>query len=231
MATQWQARAHDNQEKARFEGVGKYDIPALRPVILEGHPEMIGFNFASKYKHPEKVGVHFFLQDYMFIRTWTSPDIYTPMLQRFRFVCSPDFSLYTDHPLAVQIMNHFRKHWLGAYWQAYGMTVIPTICWSDKRSYDFCFDGEPVGGTVAVSSIGTQSERESRRLFADGFEEMLVRLNPKVILFHGEIPKVVNGLLESAARDIRIIDTLAFLGNLRKIGGEADGRTRLTQRT
>ena len=44
-----------------------------------------------------------------------------------------------------------------------GMTVYPTISWSDKKSYDWCFDGEPVGGIVAVSSVGTQNNKEANR--------------------------------------------------------------------
>ena len=69
-----------------------------------------------------------------------------------------------------------------------GMTVIPTISWSDEKSYAWCFDGDPVGGVVAVSSVGTQMNRESRRLFLLGYEEMLRRLEPASILFHGDIP-------------------------------------------
>lgn len=53
----------------------------------------------------------------------------------------------------MKIYNHYRKHWLGAYWQDNGITVIPTISWSDKESFGWCFDGELVGGTVAVSSV------------------------------------------------------------------------------
>ena len=68
--------------------------------------DMIGFNFAAKYKHSERVGIHFFLKDYQFSRLWTSPDMYIDMLRRFRFVCTPDFSMYTDFPIALQINSH-----------------------------------------------------------------------------------------------------------------------------
>ena len=67
------------------------------------------------------------------------------MFRRFRFVCTPDFSMYTDFPLALQINSHYRKHWLGAYWQSKGITVIPTIFWSDERSFEWCFDADDPG--------------------------------------------------------------------------------------
>lgn len=56
-----------------------------------------------------------------------------PMLQQFRYVLIPDFSLYTDFPKALQIWNHYRKHWIGAYMQLYGIDVIPTIAWNTEE--------------------------------------------------------------------------------------------------
>lgn len=89
----------------------------------------------------------------------------------------------------MQIYNHYRKHWLAAYWQRHGLTVYPTISWSDEKSYDWCFDGEPVGGVVAVSSVGTQKSRESKRLFLRGYEEMMKRLSPEWVIFYGVVPE------------------------------------------
>ena len=158
--------------------------------------DMIGFNFAAKYKHPERVGIHFFLKDYQFSRLWTSPDMYIDMLRRFRFVCTPDFSMYTDFPIALQINSHYRKHWLGAYWQSMGITVIPTICWSDIRSFEWCFDGEPSNGVVAVSSVGTQLNQKAKSLFLLGFEQMMCRLQPQMVLFHGRIPAEITAKMD-----------------------------------
>lgn len=129
------------------------------------------------------------MDDYQFVRYWNTPDKYVPKLAQFKAVCAPDFSTYTDMPLAMQIYNHYRKHWLAAYWQLCGMTVYPTISWSDKKSYDWCFDGEPVGGIVAVSSVGTQNNKEAKRLFLRGYEEMMKRLSPKWVIFYGKVPE------------------------------------------
>lgn len=133
------------------------------------------------------------MDDYQFNRLWTNPDAYLDMLRRFKAVCTPDFSTYTDFPKAVQIWNHYRKHWLGAYWQGNGITVIPTISWSDESSFEWCFDGEPVGGAVAVSSVGTQLNRRAAELFRLGYDEMLRRLNPSTIYFYGLVPEGISG--------------------------------------
>lgn len=182
-------RNYENLQKAIFDGVGRYDIPQIQPEQRIAD-NWIGFNYARGCEDPELHGVHFFVDDYQFLRLWTNPDAYINMLSRFQVVCTPDFSTYTDFPMAVQIFNHYRKHWLGAYWQANGITVIPTISWSDERSYEWCFDGEPMGGVVAVSSVGTQNDPECRQLFEEGYDEMVRRLQPSQIVMYGDIPDV-----------------------------------------
>ena len=215
----WSIRQSENLDKAVFPGVGKYDIPRILPMEVEQPVEMIGFNFAAKYKHPERVGIHFFLKDYQFSRLWTSPDMYTGMLRRFRFVCTPDFSMYTDFPLALQINSHYRKHWLGAYWQSKGITVIPTICWSVERSFEWCFDGEPEKSTVAISSVGTQLNERSKRLFLLGYQQMMSRLQPKIVLFHGRIPAEITAKMEGTNGENSpiIVPIAAYQERLRKI--------------
>lgn len=187
-----QGRNYENLNKSIFDGTGTFDIPCLLPENCTAK-EFIGFNYAKTCRQPYDKGLHFFVDDYQFIRLWSNPDAYLDMLRRFKVVCTPDFSTYTDFPKAVQIYNHYRKHWLGAYWQANGVTVIPTVSWSDRDSFEWCFDGEPVGGTVAVSSVGTQLNKESRKLFIDGYNEMLTRLKPKLIYFYGNVPKECEG--------------------------------------
>lgn len=184
-------RNYENLTKAKFEGAGRYDIPKINSVNMTAD-SFIGFNYAKTCKDTKDKGLHFFVDDYQFLRLWTNPDAYIAMLQKFRLVCTPDFSLYTDFPPAIQIYNHYRKHWLGAYMQAHGIKVIPTIAWSDEQSFEWCFDGEPIGGTVIISSVGTQAHEQSRRLFKLGFAEMIKRLQPARIYLYGLIPKDID---------------------------------------
>lgn len=134
-------------------------------------------------------GVHCYVDDYQFARLWNRPDDYIPMLREFGAVCTPDFSQYTDMPVAMRIYNHYRKHWLGAYWQSNGIHVIPTICWSDQSSFAWCFDGEPENGIISISSVGTQKNKTERDAFAAGCREAIKRLNPSEILWYGQCPE------------------------------------------
>ena len=201
-------RNYENLNRAIYDGMGRYGIPEILPEYYAGVDNWISFNYAATCEEPEIHGIHFFVDDYQFLRLWTSPDTYLNRLARFQAVCSPDFSTYTDFPPAVQIFNHYRKHWLAAYWQEHGIKVIPTISWSDESSFEWCFDGEPRGGVVAVSSVGTQLRAASRTLFMQGYNEMLKRLEPREIVFYGDIPEGCAG---------RIIHVEAFQNKFRKL--------------
>lgn len=179
-------------QRMLFDGVGEYDIPQIEPTQFK-KADFIGFNYAKNAKEPENKAVHFFLDDYQFIRLWNDPDRYIKILEKFKYVLTPDYSLYTDFPKPLQIYNHYRKHWLGAYWQIHGINVIPTICWSDRESFEWCFDGEPTQSVVAVSSVGTQNSKEKKEKFLDGYYEMVKRLQPTQIIFYGNVPEECMG--------------------------------------
>ena len=186
-----QKRNYENINKGSFSVTGEYDIPIIEPTKITEN-NFIGFNEVLGSKQ-NNCGVHFFLDDYQFQRLWNTPDRYIESLQKFSCVLSPDFSLYADYPKALQIYNHYRKHWIGAYLQLYGIEVIPTICWSDEKSFEWCFDGEPIGGTVAVSSVGTQKNKIVKELFLKGYKEMIERLQPETIIFYGRVPEECKG--------------------------------------
>ena len=200
--------AYENLEKQIFDGVGPFDIPELRPVKSIPDVPFVGFNYAKTHKDPEHSGVHFFIDDYQFMRLWNRPDQYLDLIGSFACVCTPDFSTYRDHPKIIQLYNHYRKHWLGAYWQLRGITVIPTISWSDEASFEWCFDGEPRGGIVAVSSVGALMGGTTQELFMWGYEEMLARLDPCAVLFYGRVPE--------ACKVVKIIHIESFQTGLRQ---------------
>ena len=199
-------RNYENLQIAFYSGVGRYDMPALEPTeITTKH--FLPFNYASSIKETacDEVGIHFFLDDYQFQRIWTEPVRYVNMLRRFSQVLTPDFSMYADFPIAIQIYNHYRRQWFGKLMQDAGIDVIPTVSWSTQESYSFCFDGIPQHAAVAVSSVGTRRTKEARQLFLSGYNEMLSRLEPQKILFAGAIPEGCNGNIVKlkAFQDIR----------------------------
>ena len=186
---------NENIKRWNFFSKNKWNIPTLKGIDkFDEKVQIIGFNYAKTCEKQQKTdfGVHFFLDDYQFNRLWNRPDKYIPLLSKFKYVLSPDFSMYTDYPKAMQMWKHYQKHWLGAYMELFGIKVIPTVGWSDKDSFKWCFDGEPRNSIVAVSSIGTQKDKESKQLFLEGYNKMLEVLKPIKILFWGNIPNEID---------------------------------------
>ena len=147
--------------------------------------EWIGFNYVLSDKEPDGKAVHFFLDDYQFNRLWNNPEKYIEKLARYEAVLTPDFSPYADMPMATQIFNHYRKHWVGALMQEYGVNVIPTIRASrDERSFEWYLDGEPSGGVVAISSMWT-ADKEAKEYFLREFNTMVETLNPEKVYIYG----------------------------------------------
>lgn len=175
-----------NLKVAMYEGIGQFDMPVIQPVDeMPNADNWLEFEKAKRMRNkPDKTGVHFFEYDFKFECVWNFPDRYCDVLSQYECILAPDFSIYVDIPRAVQIFNHYRKHWLTAYWQEKGLTVIPTIRWGYEDTYDFCFDGEPINSIVAVSNIGCNQETDMKKMWRDGYEEMLERLQPKEILVY-----------------------------------------------
>ena len=176
---------HDNYlnlAKMNYEGVGSLNIPEIEGMKDFDLPKFKQFNYVLSGKVDKCEGVSFFLDDYQFERVWNKPDKYTEVLKKYKCVLSPDFSLFSDFPKAIQIFNHYRKHWVAKYWQDSGIKVIPTIAWSDEDSFEWCFDGEPTQSIVAVSTLGCWNNAETKKAFMKGYEKMIEVLNPSRIL-------------------------------------------------
>lgn len=162
---------------------GKYDMPILK---AEKHipKDLISFNYVLNTDAFGK-GVHFYIDDYQFERLWRDPHSYMERLKQFDCCLTPDFSLYTEMPVAMQIWNIYRSRLVGQIMQDYGIKVIPTLSWCRENSYDFCFDGIEPGGVVSVSTIGVKKDEGANKLWFAGMDEAILRLHPRHIVVYG----------------------------------------------
>lgn len=128
---------------------GFYQIPTLEPT---GYipDDLIGFNYVMSTDRRD-AGVHFFIDDYQFRRCYERPALYIEKLQEFPCVLTPDWSLYTDMPMAMKIYNVFRSRLFGQMCQDAGIQVIPTLKGRDYISGSH--------GIRSVMGINTHSRR------------------------------------------------------------------------
>lgn len=170
-----------------FPSDNPYGIPTLRHTPLARIPRwLVPYRMRVRSDDPLTHGaVHFFVDDYRFDTTWSKPRKALDYLEQFDTLLTPDFSLFRDWPLAVQVWNTYRNRWCGAYWQSLGFTVIPTVSWSTSESFAFAFCGIPQRSLLAISTVGVKRGL-SHRLFMEGFREMVQRLQPSVVLCYGQ---------------------------------------------
>ena len=107
-------------------------------------------------------------------------------------------------PLAAQIANVYLSRLVGHYFEEKGLTVVPTIRWSDERSYTtelfdepFAFAGAPRKAIVAVGTYGCIRGTDNQRCFREGLVAMLDYLKPKTVLVYGSMPDLVFSDLQS----------------------------------
>jgi hypothetical protein len=179
---------------SRYVMDGKYDMPMLEKQSID-LADLKFIRFSDIVKNETKdtnATVHFFIYDDEFDEVWRSPASYIDELAQYRQVISTDFSIYTNMSLAMQIFNVYRNRWLGCYWQERGLTVIPSVSWSDEWSYEFCFDGIQQGAVVVVSTLGSY---DIEPLYMEGFRRMCEKIKPEKVICYA---KPFDAMLELA---------------------------------
>lgn len=169
-----------------FEMTGKYGFPILhKEVLKETNIQLVACSDTRAHDCKENLhkGVHFFVDDYRFQGIYKNPKKSLLRYAQYDFLLSPDFSLYADMPLWKQIENVAKNRWVGAFWQAEGLKVIPTVSWSTASSFEFCFDGIEPGSSVAVGMIGCKKNHLG---FMRGYVAMLEKLEPSQIIVFGD---------------------------------------------
>jgi glycerol kinase len=150
---------------------------------------------------------------------WNKPDRYLSIFKRFAGVITPDFSLYWNMPLAMQIWNTYRNRALGYWLQNNGVPIVTNVSWGDERTYAFAFEGLAKGGAYAVSTNGCIRNKANRYSFIKGLKKMVEALEPKTIVNYPYYSKDIFERYEK--RGIEIITLPHWSDSLK--GGMIDG--------
>ncbi len=183
--------------RSGFRQSTTYQFPIIRrqQILLPDPVQLIAWSDTRKIdrSNNNKI-VHFFIDDYRFTGIYRTPERYIQKLSQYYALLSPDFSTYGEMPTWRQIESIAMSRWCGAYWQACGLSVIPTVTWADTNSFSFCFEGVEKGSTVAISTIGCKKNNKDR--FMQGFNQMIKILNPeRIICFGTPFPEMNENIL------------------------------------
>lgn len=173
-----------NNTHTLYESSNQWGIPDL-PQATTVPQRLIAYNDRWKVEHPDTGdAVHFFLDDYRFETMWSQPQRSLSRVMRAGLALTPDFSLWREMPLAMQLWQVYRSRWCGAWMASNGITVIPTLSWSTPDSYDFCFAGVAKYSVVAVSSVGIRDD-DARSSYRHGIRMMMEQIEPECVVVYG----------------------------------------------
>lgn len=176
-------------ENANYSG--EQEIPCL--TTSKYLPEkVIPFSKATSEKDYNH-WIHFYEDDCKFECLWNNPRKYLPTIMKFKGIISPDFSLFYDMPLCMQVWNTYRGRALAHWLQENGVEVIPNIRWGDERTFQLSCLGVEPNKTISVGTHGCIKTIEGKKMFIDGFDYAIKSLNPKTIIVYGRMPdKIFN---------------------------------------
>ena len=168
-----------------FDVEGKWGFPVIKKQELSlENLDLISCSDVSK-KDTKNLykGVHFFVDDFRFESLYKNPEKALERYGKYKFLLTPDYSLYAEMNPWRQIESVGKTRWVGAKWQSCGKIVIPTVSWALTRSYEFCFDGIERNCIVAIGMIGCKREKVN---FLRGYDQMLNRIEPEAIICFGQ---------------------------------------------
>lgn len=177
---------------------GTEGIPCLMKLNNTDIPsKLVPFSKAN-VTNPKTGYVHFYERDHMFSRFLNRPEKYIDLLARYDGVISPDPTIVVNKSKCLNATSTYINRAYGYFLQKNGISVIPNIRWGDESTYDFAFSGIPMNSIVCISTLGAikrdkMNSNALRNIFKAGLAEMIFRLNPKLILVYGYMPKDIFG--------------------------------------
>lgn len=190
---------------AQFEGY--YDMPVIDVRLDIEIKEMIPYSEITSIKTKNGFFCHFYEFDYRFDGrdgVWNSliqcndfkRGFNLDKLEGLSGIISPDYSLYMDMPRCMQIWNIYRSRTVCYYLNKIGYLCIPNVRWTDEESYKYAFDGLAKGCAVAVGTLGCSKDDFDKRLFLEGFKQMLQVVEPSAVIIYGSLTKEIKKELD-----------------------------------
>lgn len=192
------------REDAVFPSSNEWGIPDLLPDKLSTQvpnetwgrqpirdsSKMMFVHGSGPFPAEAKGGVlGFFTEDYRFEKMWTNAveAVEEHHDAEWGSILAPDFSVWNDDPIPVQLWNVYRNRWCSVYWQKAGFDVIPGLRGHyAKATHSWMNAGIPQKcPLVAVQCRAGMSSDVKRagwaRAYARGIEEM----SPQAVLIYG----------------------------------------------
>ncbi len=100
-----------------FKTVGNYHMPLIKKQNIDLDKIDLWCYSKTKVNDDENKDktIHFFTYDWLFEKVYDNPEKVMEKLDQYYCLLSPDFSIFTNMPMALQIESVFKNRWCGAY--------------------------------------------------------------------------------------------------------------------
>ena len=196
---------------ADFDGYA--GIPTIKKPDKDGiiiPTGIVPFSYRKRASDTNAIG--FYEMDEKFYDVLRNPEAYDEEFKG-KIIISPDCSLYRDAPYAVAVSNTYRNRAIGYHFQQIGAYVIPQIRWGNRLTYKddifpdkLAFLGVEKRSIYAIGTYGCIQSKEDKHVFKEGLEEMLITLEPLVVLVYGSMPGSVFDDYRSSTKFVQYPD-------------------------
>lgn len=176
------------------------DIP-ICPTTASALPERLISWREAKKLHKREIGrgnkdyrvdayIHFYIDDQyfdgLFTGIWFHSKRALKVISHFAGIIAPDFSTYADFPDPLVRWNYYRMSAFGYWIGSLGIPVIVNARWGWQETWSYCWDGIRPGDMVSIGTVGSGLKKKINRYqFEQGFDELIRRIHPPVIVVYG----------------------------------------------
>ena len=160
---------------------GMIDFSILKPLNIQ--------NLSQKYNNTQRIILPFVYDRYL-TKFWKEPLKYIPLFQSAYAVGTLDFSVNEHMEFPEYLHGIYKNRWLGCLWQDCGILAIPTVGWTTEEWDDVSFSGIEKESVVMISTLGSKSDRD---FFIRGYNEMMKRIAPPLVIVYGEMLDEMKG--------------------------------------
>lgn len=161
-----------------------WQMPKVKGVNISAPADIFAFYRLDNKPRPG-IWAHCYTNDPRLLPFIHDPYRMANRISHYDGVLGLDLSIKPEMPLPIQMAVSFYNKLIMAFWQHCGINVVQNVVWGGPSSFDFCFDGYAQHATVAVNSTGIGRDRRSDYLWHCGYQAMLERLSPTLIIRYG----------------------------------------------
>lgn len=121
---------------------------------------------------------------------YNNPFKYVPRFQSAYAVATPDYSLHPQMNPLTYLHQIYKNRWLGCFWQEHGIMALPCVGWTTEEWDDLSFVAIEIGSVVVISTLGCKRDVD---FFMRGYNEMIRRIEPPLIIVYGDMLPEMRG--------------------------------------